>query len=115
VFLLLTEIFEAEQLIDVEDVACYNQFNGLQETPIVAPEGPIEVNGICKKPECSCPALNTFAITDEKGVFNVGSVCDEAMLDVQMLAAVSGGTKIRSLSYFGDDVFEEFQPFIERK
>ena len=110
-------IFELDQLLDVDDVACYNQFNGLQETPIEAPEGSIEVNGICQNPDCSCSAINTFTITDERGVFNTGGDdCAEAVLDVQMLAAVSGGTKIKSFSYFANvGIPELLQEMIQRK
>ena len=115
-------IFEFGQLIDVEDVACYNQFNGLQETPIEAPEGSVEVNGICQNPDCSCPASNTVAIANGDFYSDGGGTCAEAILDVQMLAAVSGGTKIKSFSYFadvGNEQFiatpESFQELIQRK
>jgi hypothetical protein len=89
-------VYETGQVIGTDDLACYNEFFGLQDTTVTAidvgagdfseilPDGKSAPNGICESPDCVC---------------GVDVRCNEANLDVQLIAAMSAGTNIKAFNY----------------
>ena len=85
-------VFESGQVIGTDDLACYTKLNNLQDTTVTSVDvgagdfGINATNGLCTLPDCLCPTESS------------NPVCQEANLDVQMIAAVSGVTDITAFS-----------------
>jgi len=97
----ISAVFQYNQQISPDDLACYAQINDLPESTVefmVPSDKQNSDNGRCSLPLCICPPLWLSQYYSSKG-----PTCAEGNLDVMMLAGMSGGSKIMSFSYFNEN------------
>merc|ERR1740139_1466149 len=94
-------VWEYNEYISPDDLACYTQYNDLPNS--IVEQKSNRGTAICQYPDCICPVGSPTPKILRTGIddieYSIG--CGEANLDVQMLSATSQGTKIMTFSYFG--------------